>query len=251
MNTLKKLLATREPGGDMARVADFRHRIALLRHMDCQGLPFEEVHSIWIEDISGPRNPPGYGTIRVHYSASGSGFCRHFHPRDVSAWLEETPTRDEVERLLPLDRAAHYLNLCAKQNPNEEEQYVVTCFAREKSLAYITDSYETVAKNVLAYFRSGLACLAGVESNGQVVWVNAGDGCCVGRFSRAGVDVHHGAREQIETGRECVDCTHERPTAADWDRFVLAMRKLGADVAPFRPAWLDQTSAPLPASDST
>ncbi len=242
MTPLQRILATREPGSDLARVADFRHRVALLRRMDCLGVPFEAVHSMWLEDVTDPRLPESFASIRVHYSASGSGFCRHFHPKDLNAWLDETPTREEVERLLPLDRSTHLLNLCARVDPSEEEREVVRGFASEKSLCYVTDPYETVARNVLEYLRSGLACLTQVESNGRTVWVNAGDGCCVGRFSQAGVDVHHGARVQVETGRECVDCTHERPTAADWQRFVASMRKLGADVSPHRPAWLDETA---------
>lgn len=240
MTPLQKILATREPGSDLARVADFRHRVALMRHMDCLGLPIEEVRSIWLEDVTDDRLPEPMATIRVHYAASGSGFCRHFHPSDLNAWLDETPTRDEVERLLPLDRSADLLNLCARKDLGADDQEVVRAFASEKALCFGKDPFETVARNVLEYLRSGLACLTQVESNGRVVWVNAGDGACVGRFSQAGVDVHHGARVQVETGRECVDCTHERPTPTDWDRFVLAMRKLGADVALYRPTWLDE-----------
>lgn len=220
--------------------------------MDCLGLPFEAVHSIWLEDVTDPRLPESMASIRVHYSASGSGFCRHFHPKQLNEWLTEIPTQDEVERLLPLDRSAPLLNLCARKDPSAEEREAVRSFASEKALCYVDDSYESVAQNVLEYLRSGLACLTQVEGNGRVVWVNAGDGACVGRFSQAGVDVHHGAHAQIETGRECIDCTHVRPTQADWDRFVLAMRKLGADVTSHRPAWLDEDpSAPLSGVVST
>lgn len=239
MTPLQKILATRAPGCDMARVVDLRHRVALLRRMDVIALPFEAVHSIWLEDVTDPRLPESMASIRVHYSASGSGFCRHFHPRDLSAWLDEIPTRDEVERLLPLDRAAYLLNLCARKNPSAEDRGILRSFASEKALCYLDDTHDTVARNVLEYLRSGLACLTQVEANGRVVWVNTGDGVCVGRFSQAGVEVHD-VRAQKDPERD--ERPRGRPTQTDWEQFALAMQRFGADVTPHRPAWVLDTA---------
>lgn len=59
-----------------------------------------------------------------------------------------------------------------------------------------------------------------VTSDGRTVWVGGPDGCCLGRFSRFGVDVHRDTQGQINIGA-CLDCT----TSTDWGRFVSSMRR--------------------------
>lgn len=61
-----------------------------------------------------------------------------------------------------------------------------------------------------------------VEIGARAVWVNAGDtGECLGRFGVYGIDVHRRISNQ-HLG-ECLDCTHARTTAADWQRFQRSM----------------------------
>lgn len=62
-----------------------------------------------------------------------------------------------------------------------------------------------------------------IDFDGATVWVNAPDGSCVGRFSKFGIDVHRTVAEQIETGEQCIECTHGCPTASEWDRFTELM----------------------------
>lgn len=63
-----------------------------------------------------------------------------------------------------------------------------------------------------------------VCSNTQTVWVNSGEtGCCLGRFSKMGIDVHHDVDAQMRDGKQCLDCTHTQPTVEDWYRFVHTM----------------------------
>ena len=39
--------------------------------------------------------------------------------------------------------------------------------------------------------------------DGRTVWVNDQSGCCIGRFSALGVDVHRTGEQQIATGQQC------------------------------------------------
>ena len=61
-----------------------------------------------------------------------------------------------------------------------------------------------------------------VEVGHAAVWVNADTGECIGRFGLYGVDVHRRIGDQGALG-ECLKCTHERTTAADWKIFQDAM----------------------------
>jgi hypothetical protein len=63
--------------------------------------------------------------------------------------------------------------------------------------------------------------LADITSDGVTVWVN-GAGGLLGRFGRNGVDIHRPLSEQEEKG-ECLLCTHEPTTLADWEMFVQQM----------------------------
>jgi len=62
-----------------------------------------------------------------------------------------------------------------------------------------------------------------VAWDGRTVWVNSGeDGSSIGRFSRAGIDVHKPAAEQCLSGDPCLACSHRggNPmTAEDWQTF--------------------------------
>lgn len=75
--------------------------------------------------------------------------------------------------------------------------------------------------------------------NGLTVWVNGRDGCCIGRFSRHGVDVHFDAQTQMKTGRQCLACTHSEPSSGEWTDFVRHMADVNAAVPDAaRPQWL-------------
>jgi len=58
----------------------------------------------------------------------------------------------------------------------------------------------------------------------RTVWVNDETGCCIGRFSRFGVDVHKTGDEQMSSGSQCLDCIHDLPHPEAWDRFVASMQ---------------------------
>jgi len=58
-----------------------------------------------------------------------------------------------------------------------------------------------------------------VESDGRTVWVHTSDGCCVGRFSRSGIDVHYEMKTQLDLGVVCLDCKAGPTDLADWERF--------------------------------
>lgn len=79
-----------------------------------------------------------------------------------------------------------------------------------------------------------------IETDGRTVWVNGHDGMCLGRFSQVGIDIHRSFADQAAGLGECLECTHEPATAADWDRFQAGMMAHhGIQVASeFRPNWL-------------
>lgn len=70
-----------------------------------------------------------------------------------------------------------------------------------------------------------------VQSSTHTVWVNGPDGSCVARFSRAGIDIHKPAREQMETGEQCLDCKPGWTTKEDWIYFTGRVQELfGVDI---------------------
>jgi hypothetical protein len=80
-----------------------------------------------------------------------------------------------------------------------------------------------------------------VATDGRTVWVNSGiDGSNIARFSRVGIDVHHTAMGQKETGTECLFCTHEPTDLEDWKTFQTEVHKhYGVHVPDeFKPTWL-------------
>lgn len=64
-----------------------------------------------------------------------------------------------------------------------------------------------------------------VSSDGGTVWVHAGDGSCVGRFSKIfGLDVHKTAAQQMAGGSQCLHCTHEPAGPKAWNEFRAQMK---------------------------
>ena len=68
-----------------------------------------------------------------------------------------------------------------------------------------------------------LSLIHDVSSDGTSVWVN-GVGGLLGRFGRAGIDIHQPLSEQQEKG-ECLFCTHALTSPSDWDLFVAKMKE--------------------------
>lgn len=64
-----------------------------------------------------------------------------------------------------------------------------------------------------------------ITSDTRTVWINDSSGCCIGRFSRNGIDVHHAGKVQMETGQECIACKPGPVTPGDWRTFQAAMLK--------------------------
>lgn len=60
-----------------------------------------------------------------------------------------------------------------------------------------------------------------IDIGHRAVWVNGPAGECIGRFGIMGIDVHRRIEDQ-HLG-ECLDCTHDRVTPADWHRFQKSM----------------------------
>lgn len=63
-----------------------------------------------------------------------------------------------------------------------------------------------------------------IQSDGRTVWVNGADGCCVGRFSQYGVEIHHTAEAQMTTGDQCLDCKAGPTNLLDWEHFKVGMK---------------------------
>lgn len=63
-----------------------------------------------------------------------------------------------------------------------------------------------------------------IHSDGRTVWVNGADGCCLGRFSWAGIDIRRDAAAQMATGDQCLECKAGPTTAEDWTAFQAGMR---------------------------
>lgn len=75
---------------------------------------------------------------------------------------------------------------------------------------------------------------AEIEGDGRTVWLNAPE--CLARFGLAGIDIHRGLAKQEEEG-ECLYCTHEITTPADWKTFVEKVKEFYGVLIPekFRP----------------
>lgn len=73
-----------------------------------------------------------------------------------------------------------------------------------------------------------------VSADKGTVWVHARDGSTVGRFSKVfGMDVHTTITQQLAGARECLHCTHEKPTQADWLKFCdLLLQHYNIEVDP-------------------
>ena len=69
--------------------------------------------------------------------------------------------------------------------------------------------------------------------DGRTVWVNDQSGCCIGRFSALGVDVHRTGEQQMATGQQCLDCVHDLGPTDAWERFRTSMQQChGVTVPP-------------------
>lgn len=64
---------------------------------------------------------------------------------------------------------------------------------------------------------------AEVTYDGKTVWINGDDSCCIGRFSKNGIDIHHGMTTQMRLGVSCLDCKSGPMTIADWHAFRASM----------------------------
>jgi hypothetical protein len=79
-----------------------------------------------------------------------------------------------------------------------------------------------------------------IATDGTTVWVNGADGGCIGRFSPNASEIHMTAALQIETGRQCLMCTHGKPDYHAWKDFVVTMERIyGVNIPESRrPRWL-------------
>ena len=80
-----------------------------------------------------------------------------------------------------------------------------------------------------------------IQSSGRVVWVNSAEtGSCLARFGPMGIDIHHDIGHGKDT--ECLSCTHEPATLADWHRFVREMKQFYDVVIgdEHKPTWLEK-----------
>jgi hypothetical protein len=64
-----------------------------------------------------------------------------------------------------------------------------------------------------------------IWSDGRTVWVNGTDGCCLGRFSKNGIDIHKDAAGQMASGDQCLDCKIGPTTNDDWLSFQAGMKR--------------------------
>lgn len=64
-------------------------------------------------------------------------------------------------------------------------------------------------------------------TDGNTVWVNDSSGCCIGRLTRFGIDVHTTAAEQRRGERQCLDCRTVSGQITDevWQEFRVSMKK--------------------------
>lgn len=59
------------------------------------------------------------------------------------------------------------------------------------------------------------------------LWINGPDGSSFARFNmRTGIDIHRSATEQMAGGKQCLHCTHSKPTQDDWVFFQAKAKEL-------------------------
>ncbi len=63
-----------------------------------------------------------------------------------------------------------------------------------------------------------------IHSDGITVWVNTD--ACIGRFGRAGIDIHMIPGKEGPAASECLFCTHTWSTKEDWETFKVKMQEL-------------------------
>lgn len=55
----------------------------------------------------------------------------------------------------------------------------------------------------------------------KTVWINSFSGECIARFDKfAGIDIHNTYENHENTGKQCLYCTHEKPSKKDWLIFI-------------------------------
>lgn len=62
-----------------------------------------------------------------------------------------------------------------------------------------------------------------IVSDGKTVWINSEAGCCLGRFSKNGIDIHKDVEQQMTDGQQCLDCKPGPVNLFDWRRFQSGM----------------------------
>jgi hypothetical protein len=71
-----------------------------------------------------------------------------------------------------------------------------------------------------------------ITSDGKTVWVNSGDGSCIGRFSHFGIDIHRDFIGQMSGEGQCLECKKGPATLDDWLQFQAGMmRHYGVKIA--------------------
>lgn len=81
-------------------------------------------------------------------------------------------------------------------------------------------SAEDVRKGVYRYYY--YEC----SDDRERIWVHCSDGSTVGRFSKAGIDIHTSIEEQLAGAEQCLICTHEQTRQPDFEEFVRQARQL-------------------------
>lgn len=81
-------------------------------------------------------------------------------------------------------------------------------------LICFNDSVLTNAVKVLMPFY-----FAESSADHRTVWVHCSDGSTVGRFSEFGIDIHNNITDLLNGASSCLFCTHEAPSAEDWEHF--------------------------------
>ena len=84
-----------------------------------------------------------------------------------------------------------------------------------------------------------------IISDGKTVWINDATGCCIGRLSRFGIDIHKTGEEQMLTGTQCLDCAHDVPKDEMWCYFTASMLRNHGVLVPenHRPTWAPEPVA--------